>query len=404
LAFVAVPSAGSSHAYSTGVKSLTFTPAADSCIEGQALPCSPGAAIGDANVLRVTQSVVNGYHQFNGLTGTSADADAIWVAVNYGAECRWLHDMTNAQIDDSIWNTGEWSGPDMSGLGDPSSQWPVSIPLPNGRTIPVERRAVHLPIETAFAADLIGWFPDEQDVFDAGEAEIERRMDDEGMTAAEARGLPYELNTVLTLAAEVVCDLPGLAHARYKRVTTQIPLSIVYEPVTVAPSGPAAHQPATDLALPQVTSTDVSIIADPTDPCSLHLSGVITTNSAMDLEYRWINQYGQPSNTFGLHVDHTQVGYVDGSIQVPHADTPDIDEDLAPVEGAGGAGISDELSVIDDESYSGTFELQVVSPNFVSDIEGFDVPYCTTPAPVRVNPEVGRTVGGLTRQPTATHG
>jgi hypothetical protein len=124
----------------------------------------------------------------------------------------------------------------------------------------------------------------------------------------------------------------------------------------------------------------------------------------MDLEYRWINQYGQPSNTFSLHVDHTQVGYVDGSIQVPHADTPDIDEDLAPVEGAGGAGISDELAVIDDESYSGSFELQVVSPNFVSDIEGFDVPYCTTPAPVRVNPEVGRTVGGLTRQPTATHG
>ncbi len=404
-ALIVVPTSGTSHAYSTGVKSLTFTPAADSCIEGQALPCSPGAAIGDANVLRVTQSVVNGYHQFNGLTGTSADADSIWVAVNYGAECRWLHDMTKAQIDESIWNTGEWAGLDTSGLGDGSDQWPFEIPLPSGRTIPVERRAVHLPIDIAFGADLIGWFPDEQDVFDVGEAEIERRMDDEGMSAAEARGLPFEIDTVPTLAAEVVCDLPGLAAPRYKRATTQIPLSIVYEPVTVAPAGPGAHQPADDLALPQVTQAELSIVQDPADPCTLHLSGVIATNSATDVEYRWVNQYGQPSNTFSLHVDHTQVGYVEGTVQVPHADTADISGEWAPSGGGGGGGdIGDEVAVVDDTMYSGTFELEVVSPNFVHDIDGFSVPYCTAPAPVRVNPEVGGTVGGVTAGPRPTHG
>jgi hypothetical protein len=294
---------------------------------------------------------------------------------------------------------------DSHGIGLPvEGGWPVQFALPDDRTMPVERRALHLPIEVAFDADLVGWFDDEQHVFDVGESEIERRMDDEGMTAAEARALPFEIDTVLTLAAEVWCDLPGLAAPRYKRVTTQIPLAIVYEPVTVAPTGPEVHEPATDLALPQVDQAELFITADPADPCTLHLSGVITTNSAMDVEYRWVNPYGQPSNTFSLSIDQTQVGYVEGTVQVPQAETADIDGDLVVVDGSGGGDIGDEVAAVDENRYSGTYELEVVSPNFVNDIDGFNVPYCTASTPTRVNPEVGGTVGDKTAGPRPTHG
>jgi hypothetical protein len=95
---------------------------------------------------------------------------------------------------------------------------------------------------------------------------------------------------------------------------------------------------------------------------------------------------------------------VEGTAQVPHADTPDISGELAPVDAGGAGDIGDEVAVVDDTMYSGTYELEVVSPNFVQDIDGFSVPYCTAPATVRVNPEVGATVGGVTAGARPTHG
>jgi hypothetical protein len=53
--------------------------------------------------------------------------------------------------------------------------------------------------------------------------------------------------------------------------------------------------------------------------------------------------------------------------------------------------------------YAGTFALQVVSPNSISDIDGFSDPYCTAPVPALVNPEVGDTVGGKSAGADPTH-
>ena len=373
-ATIAVP-AGVGHAYSTGVKSLSFVAAADVCEPGQALPCTSGAGVGEANVLTVSQSVVDGYLRYDTLGGTSSIDDSIWVAVEMGAECRLWHDMTRAQIDANIGDTSSGTTFDMSGLGD-SGPFPLSLPLPDGEVMHKAIRAVNVPIDTAFDAGLIWSFANPGEVFEAGEAEIDRRMD-EGMTAAEARALPYELNTSITLAAEVVCDLPGLANARYVRKAATIPLRIDYLPAEAAPAvgGTRGDAGGRLTMAPEVTDVELSVVPDPADPCTLHLSGVVETNGATPVQYRFIDPHGQPSNTYQLDVDDSQIAFFSRPVAIPQADVADPQGDLtAPEPSHGIGGVVANPSA--DDGYTGTFILEVLSPNHDSDADGFSVPFC----------------------------
>ncbi len=378
-ASLAIP-AGVGHAYSTGVKSLHFVGAADECQPGQALPCTSGAGIGEANVLTVSQEVVDGYLRFNTLGSTSSVDDSIWVAVEMGAECRLWHDMTLAGIDSNIGDTSSGVRLNADALGD-GTDFPLYLPLPDGEVLHNAIRAVNVPMTTAFEAGLVWSFADPQEVFDAGEAEIDRRID-EGMSAAEARALPYELNTSITLAAEVVCDLPGLAQPRYVRTSAAIPLRIDYLPAEAAPAiggsrGDAGH--GLTIA-PEVTDVELSVVPDPADPCTLHLSGVVETNGATPVQYRFIDPHGQPSNTYQIDIDDSQIGFFSRHVAVPQAAVADPQGDLTTLEPDHGIGGWAVLPAADD-AYTGTYMLEVISPNHDSDADGFSVPFCPADAP-----------------------
>ena len=399
-----LPAAGNAAAYNVGVKSLHFEGVADVCLPDQALPCTLDAGAGDANVLRVLQSEVDGYHQFATLEGTSHLDDRLWVAAEIGAECRTSHHLDLAAVDgnlaDNDLDGGEWVT-DTNGLPTAEISWPQQVSVPEAKEMPVKHIALHIPIDAAFDAanPLVGYFPTAQDVFDAGEAEIQRRMDN-GMTAAEARAIPYELNTTITVRATVVCRFNGLVPAEYfKRKFAAIPLRIEYVPVDVPdPVGalPPVVDDVTDRA--RVTDAELVVIPDPTDPCTLHLSGVISTNRETDVEYRFINQYGQPSNTYTVHVGETEVAMVERSVEVPHADVVDIDGDLAPTPGHGEVGGLATEGGAGGGQYTGTFELEIMSPNHLLDADGFSVPYCEAGDPL-IDPPVGDVVA----EPDPTH-
>jgi hypothetical protein len=366
------PTAGTTHAYNSGVKSLHFSAAAETCTPDQALPCSLGAGEGEANVMRVSQSVVDGYHQFTDIDGTSHHDDHLWIAANIGAECRRSHDIIGVEVSDVINDPDDWVVVANSfGIGGSDDVFPTAVPHPDARVMPTKRIAVNVPLSTAFSSDLVAWFPSQDSVLEAGEAEIDRRVAEDGMTYAEARALPYELNTVIRLAATVYCDLPGLAAPRAKRVDADIPLRIEYLPVEGA--APTGLEPGpSDVTAPaQVTDVGLTIVEDPADPCTLHLSGTIHTNAPVEVEYRWVNLYGFYSATHTIVIDHTQQAFVSQEIEVP----------AAPLVAEGGqlhgdGSIGDKVADVDDAMYSGVFELEVLSPNPVAAVDGFSVPYC----------------------------
>ena len=401
-----LPAAGNAAAYNVGVAELHFAAATDACVPDQALPCTLNAGSGDANVLRVLQTQVDGYHQFTTLEGTSQLDETIWVAAEIGARCRQTHHLTSTTVDGDLSNTdldGFWDGdlPNVGGEGDAGTHWPQWVSTPHAKEMPTKTIATHVPIAVAFdpAMPLVDFFPTVDDVLDAGEAEIQRRMDN-GMTAAEARAIPYELNTAITIAAEVVCVYNGGFSAEYfKRKFASIPLTIEYVPVEVPdPVGdlPPVVDDVTDRA--RVTDAELVVIPDPADPCTLHLSGVISTNRETDVEYRFINQYGQPSNTYTVHVGDTQVAMVDRSVEVPHADVVDIDGDLAPTPGHGEVGGLATEAGPGTGQYTGTYELEIVSPNHLLDADGFSVPYCEAGDPV-IDPSADDVVA----EPDPTH-
>jgi hypothetical protein len=372
-AFMLAPTGAVDAYYSHGVKSMTFDWANDHCEPGQALPCTPGAGVGDANVLRVTQSKVGpGQWAFTDLSGTATDSDNLWLAADIAAECRTGYKLFQAQVDTGTMKTAPgWYDAPEAGV------WVQEVPVPNAKSMPEKRIAINLPIvdEGEFVAP-IAYMSSPADVLAAGEAEIARRVAD-GMAETEARALAWELNTTVRLRGEVVCrGNHGLHLKRRLDRELHIPLTVVFEPY-VAPVG-EMHGVANDLALPQVTSAHLTVSQyEQGGECSLVLLGTIGTNMATTVEYRFVNQYGQPSNTYSVQIDDSGIGFVQHEVAIPTLDTPDPQQDLAPL--LGGGGPSQGLVDVDttaDEQYSGTYELQILTPNQMSDVDGFNVDYC----------------------------
>lgn len=401
-----LPATGTSQAaYNVGVQSLTFNSVADACTDGQALPCTLGAGSGESNVVRVTQSPVDGHYQFNDLEGTSTLDDTLWVSAEIGAKCRAAHHLLRASIDDQLGNT-DLDGPTTAlnpfGLSDDTFGFPSVVDVPDAREMPAKRVAINVPIDTAFdpANPLVGFFPTPQDVFDAGEAEIQRRIDD-GMSPAEARGTPWALNTTITLRAQAVCEYNGvIAAAYYKAKFLSIPLRIDYLPVDVPTPVGELPPPVDDVVKPaEVVDASLAVVPDPADPCTLNLSATISTDGETDVTYRFVNPYGQSSNTYSVHVDETHVAMVNRTVEVPHHDGVDPDGDLAPT--PGGRGDIDDLAVESTDQYTGTYELEVLSPNHVTAVDGFSVDYCTEVT--RPNPAIDPPVGDVVADPDPTH-
>ncbi len=402
---LAVASSGTGHAANAGVKSVHFAGVGDACLPEQALPCTPGHGTGQANVLQVSQRLVDGYHRFDELSGTSLEAGSVWLGAEIGAECKFMHHLTTGQINsggggiDDGFVLGQFHTTNGNDLG-----WPLNLGVPNAKVLPVKTVALNVPIDEIFDRGNMAYFDSAQQVLDAGEAEIDRRMAD-GMSAAEARAIPYELTTVVTMTARIGCEYDDWAYGTYyKTVHTDIPLTIEYLPADVdAPIG-QREPAAVDLqAAPEVTGVGLAVVPDPDNDCRLHLSGTIATNQPMTVEYRFIDPYGQPSNTYTIEVDGTNTAFFSRHVDVPMLDSPDQSGDLAtevPVAG----GIDDEAwaPAGDSDQYTGTFMIETVSPNHESAGDGFSVAYCEAPE-IQLPPAGERAIDELTVAVDPTH-
>lgn len=401
---VVAPNAGVSEAaYNAGVKAVHLNPALDECFEGQALPCAPGAAVGRSNVLRVTQSKVNGYHQFNGLAGNSTFDGSLWLAADFSAECKVAHKLVHAQVDANL-GINHLDGP-MSELPTTGTgvlgTWPHHINTPKAKSMPTTRLGIIMPIDEAFVWPTIDGFATKDWIYHVGESMIAQRMAS-GMSAAEARSMPHEIETTITVAVEAWC-LFALGPQYFKRRYRELPLTIRYEPVQVGPAGSQLPEPSGSLSsAPEVTDVFLAVLPDPDDPCVLHLSGSIHTNQPMTVEYRFLNQFGQPSNTYSLDIDHFQQAFVHHTVAIPVLDGPDPAGDLVAVEGPGEIG--GKVAVIDDSVHSGSYTLEVVSPHHKQDVTGFSVPFCPGHPPSGERTPAGQSgMGDLTGGARPTH-
>jgi hypothetical protein len=357
--------------YNKGVSSVSYHGAIDSCYAGQALPCTPNAGEGASNLIQVSQGETpEGDLVFDDVDTTSSwGDDYLWLGATIGAECRRTYDLSYAYINLG-WQYGNAHTP-------PEVQWPgtsVSISVPHARTMPEKLVALNFSLDEILDGGYMTDFGSLDDIYDYGESIIDARIAS-GMNEAAARAEGFTFDTWVATHAEVGCDRALSTAPWSKMMGWYHPVTIEYIPVAQTPVRDE-FPPAEDLTVdPAVTAVALSVVSDPGSRCSLHLSGTITTNAPTDVDYRFVNPYGQPSNTFTVAVDQTHVAMVDAIVQIPTAPESDPGGDLAPPPGDDG-GIGGLVGGSSDQ-WSGVFELETLSPNGVVAVDGFTVDWCS---------------------------
>lgn len=362
VASLATPAAADG--YNIGVSYVDYSDAPDQCLPANARPCTPGAGAGQSHQVTVTQSAAGGQLSFDGIATTSQWEDHIWIGAELGAGCKTGFKLFHAEFHDgAVADDGLWW--DEGEVGE----WSQDISVPFAKTMPVKRVALDLPIGDDMADEL----------FAAGEAVISARIAG-GMTEGEARSIPFQQIRPQQLTAEVVCRGNVGLHVKYvKSATLVVPITVTYQGVPQAPAPPPAPPAGTRRptgqglrAAPEVTDATLAVIADPDDPCRLHLSGSISANASMTVEYRFVDPTGRRTRIYEVAVDQTGVAFVDVEAAVPAS--PDGPVGLASP-GVHGT-VGGYTAVVDESQYSGTYELEVVAPNHVLAADGFQVPYC----------------------------
>ena len=366
-------------AYNAGVKSLHVVGDEDMCLEGQALPCTPGAGSGHSNEIRVVQNEVAGYQRFSSFETTSQFDDHVWMAVEIGAECRVSHRLFLASVggphdelmDKDALNAGQKA--DTFDVGFPGPGLPHWVGVPEAKEMPKKTIAVHVPFQQLLDDGMISEFADLESVYDYGEQVVaQRRLD--GWTPAEARGTPFERTVQVELGAEVWCRhrvIKGSAFVKQKNFTVGV--KVKFMPTELDPA--VSELPNPDgLLLPTVTDVNLMVAEDADEQCTLHLSGVIETNIPTTVTYRFRDPYGQLSkHTYQVDVDQTLVAMVSHSADIPFAPAEPDGDDFAPNQDGEIGGYAGDVPA---GTYSGVYELEVISPGIDSDTGGFAVPYC----------------------------
>jgi hypothetical protein len=376
-----------------GVKEIAFGPTEDSCVEDPALPCTPGAGLGNANRLRIGQraSIDTGEVSFNKVTTTASDPDDVWLAARIGAECRTAYHLASAVVRRGL--ASHTSGAGAPPEVDETADWEgIGVPVPKAKEMPTKTVALNVPLDELFSPTepMTSDFASLSDVYAYGEQRIANRVA-QGMTEAEARADDFSVLTYVEVHAEVTCKHNTWSRYRLDREPELLPLIIEFEPhVTVAPT---ARPPARDRAIGGglttplgVTDAALSVIPDPDDACTLHLSGTITAEVDTQVTYRFIDEYGQQSNGFVVDVEANVPEFVSHEVAVPSASTTAGETDGGVAGGHRGAGglvaptgpgTVGGLADQDTDRVTGTYQLKVESPNLVlSNIDGFNVAPC----------------------------
>ena len=134
-------------------------------------------------------------------------------------------------------------------------------------------------------------------------------------------------------------------------------------------------------AAPRVTQAMLTVGADPADPCRLALSGVITTDRPMTVEYRIVDDLGAESPVRSVEVDQTHTAYVLHYVDLPGTATPDPSGSVAANPGTPGGGLG--ITARPTDRVQGYYRLHVTAPHGLwSDEASFNVEPCRQPPTV----------------------
>jgi hypothetical protein len=348
-----------------------------------------------SNTIYVVQTETADGWRYTDLVGTGATSDDVWMAFDFEAQCRGLYRLESAHLGSGYAYGDLGSIPEEVDPHGEVTGWSVYLPVDqDNKTIP------HRNIDADIPADRLEQIHFDQlgpsvegspsSFVELGEQMVQSRIE-AGATEAAARAESDPWPIEVSFHAELRCDRGKHALRRGAEADTA-PVEVVFLGVGQVPGNawrdatvepPAA--PVGDLPMPgalaegdTVTQAELVVGLDPSDACRLNLTGVITTNGPMTVEYRFVDEMGVGSQLFSVDVDQTQTAFLDHHVmlpeQAPHLDGGGIG-DWSPTESTSGP-----FELVDEESDNeqGYFQLHVTSPHGLwSDIEGYNVEPCT---------------------------
>ena len=124
-----------------------------------------------------------------------------------------------------------------------------------------------------------------------------------------------------------------------------------------------------------MTQAVLTVGVDPADPCRLALSGVITTDRPMTVEYRIVDSLGAESPVRSVEVDHTNTAYVLHHVNLPRSAKPESSGSLAATPGTPGGDLG--ITARPTDRVQGYYRLHVTAPHGLwSDEASFNVEPC----------------------------
>lgn len=394
-----------------GVKYVEFNARPDVCFEDNAVPCLPDAGTGRSNTLYVRQHEVDGQLRYDEVFGTGPDGN-VWFQTTLSGECASGHRLSSLRI-----KSGHEG--DHAGQTDEVDSATFSVGQPvdhDHQTVPNRNVAVHVPADLVENELLMGG---PVDLAAWGETRIAERVAD-GVSEHNARVEPYTTASWAGMNATLVCRRRSNDRYPYATDSTWHPVEIVWLGVGMEPGDetddgwrdgllpddpapPAPIDPNLSIGF-QVTQVHLSAIPDPADACLLHLSGVVTTTEPGVVSYRFVNELGQRSQTFDVHIDQTRTAMFAHQVQLDPVvlDPAGSDEppDAFTAEDDGKIG---GLVHEDGDNVQGYYQLEVVAPHEkLSGIASYNVDGCVAPGPEGAeptNPSPSPGPGDLTTPP-----
>jgi hypothetical protein len=393
------------------VKFVDFDARPDACLEDNAVPCLPDAGTGRSNTIYVRQHEVGGESRYDEVFGTG-HGGSVWFQTTLAGECSTGHRLSSLHI------KGGHEG-DHAGQVDEvdSATFSVSQPVDHDhQTVPNRNVAVHVPADQVQSELLMGG---PVDLAAWGEARIAERVAD-GVSEHNARVEPYTTASWAGMNATLTCRRLKNDRHPYATDSTWHPVEIVWlgvgmEPgdetddgwrdglLPADPTPPAPIDPNLSIGF-QVTQAHLSAIPDPADACLLHLSGVVTTTEPGVVTYRFVNELGQRSQAFDVHIDQTRTAMFAHQVQLDP-----IVLDPAGPDGPPGAFTAEDDGEIGglvhegSDNVQGYYQLEVVEPHGkLSDIASYNVDGCVVTGPEGsdpTNPGPSPGPGGLTTPP-----
>ena len=344
------------------------------CVEGQALPCPPGAGVGAANTIHVRQSLVDGEWVYDTVVGTSADPDDVWMQVAWEGDCNLGYSLIEGRVvsghfdEHGWWNTYH---PELN------SMWHTLDGLPDANHH-ITQFAMHHPVDEVLE---VNGFDDADPVghlLQLAEARVHDRID-AGMTEAEARAVTEVEQITGPWHGLVACKGNVFGSEYFEADPTTLTLDVVFEGVEPEPGVVEPHETGGLQIAPALGQAVLVVEPAVDDPCLVYASGTFVANRPMTVEYRLVNHLGQKSQLHSVEIDQTLVAHVLHEIAVPELEDTEVDEQLGVELPADGP--LDAKADVDSGLVSDVLHLQVVSPHpFASNHEGYSVPPCSPAA------------------------